>query len=95
MPKLVFLLSKYGQNVLIAGVKRPEDLLFHLILGDNQLLDNHPHCVQLAALAARGNRTRAVLLDFNEYQIYEQNNRFEFNGHQLRTGKCNCKQVQV
>lgn len=87
MGSLVFLREKVANQVLIVGVKSPEDVLFHKILGDDQNLSHHPICVHHKILSGRGRRTAAIKLNEAEYKVYVNNGRFCFRGTPLKTGK--------
>lgn len=87
MGTLMFSLYKLGDLVLITGVRRQYDDLFHEILAEDQQLDRHPISVQNVALTTSGRRTRAILLSPGEYQVYVQQDDFVFNGRELQTGK--------
>lgn len=88
MGSLVFSREKVGGQVLITGVKRPDDDLFHKILGDHQRLAWHPICLKHKLEKCRGRRTTAIKLSEPEYKVYFNEGQFAFRGTPLQTGKC-------
>lgn len=89
MGSLVFYREKLANQVLIVGVKKPEDPLFYKILGTSQLLSHHPFCLRHKLEKGRGRRTAAIHLNEDEYKVYWNDGRFCFRGTVLDTGeKC-------
>ena len=86
MGSLVFYVSKIANQTLIKGVKRPDDALFHLILGNDQLLSYHPVCLHQKLQKCRGKRSKAIELTEAEYAVYVQQGRFCFRGNYLKSG---------
>lgn len=87
MGSLVFKRSNLAGAVLVEGVKRPDDVLFHLILGDSQQLMHHPICLHEKLKKAKGRRTAAIRLEPSEYAVYWNGERFQFRGIDLQTGR--------
>lgn len=87
MGSLVFLRRKLGSQILVVGVKRPEDDFFYHILGDSQRLSFHPVSIQHKILTGRGLRTPALRLSEPELKVYVQDGQFNFRGSPLQTGK--------